>query len=458
MTRLRQHDQRRTGRGHAACRAGAFSLLELMIGIVILGLGMVMVATMFPVAWGRARMLGEFTVERAITGNAHAIVGSLVRVSGPSGIGSSFESDLLFKSQIPPGDTSLPFLPLVPIAECPAFASDTFVHALNLENVQVVDRKFITEDLWRRNGGLLDLAFGSFVGFPVVETSFFQKRISFLERIYPPMGVRDNVNPATGVFIGDDDRWDDALATRRHCWAVFYRLRELMSYDPAGPGAPGSVRSFDMYYVTLRRGQSSFRYARQDAAISSLPNPCTLFAPLAVPAAMGPDNDVMFPIPWRVQVEFPGNLVLKASASGIPTEIEVPAQGASAKTQALLVPMFQRGTRFIDTISGQVYRVMDRRVSAAADKATLTLDREVFIEDIDLPIVFAGDPWSTMCGVGACDFFVNANLMPPELIRTVWVFPPPVELRAKDDDPLVFNGSQPVIGINVRTLNVAPTN
>ncbi len=36
-------------------RVTAFSLMELMIGIVILGLGLVMVATMFPVAWTRAR-------------------------------------------------------------------------------------------------------------------------------------------------------------------------------------------------------------------------------------------------------------------------------------------------------------------------------------------------------------------------------------------------------------------
>ena len=41
-----------------------------MIGITILGLGMVMVATIFPVAWNRARTLSEYTVQRTVIAGA----------------------------------------------------------------------------------------------------------------------------------------------------------------------------------------------------------------------------------------------------------------------------------------------------------------------------------------------------------------------------------------------------
>ena len=44
----------------------AFSLAELMIAIVILGLGLLMVAGMFPVGWIKARELAEYTTSQSI--------------------------------------------------------------------------------------------------------------------------------------------------------------------------------------------------------------------------------------------------------------------------------------------------------------------------------------------------------------------------------------------------------
>ncbi len=417
----------------------AFSLLELMIGIVILGFGLVMVATMFPVAWSRARTLSQYTVERAITDNAHTTVRALVRVSGPSRIASSFESDLLFRPNLSVVDLDVPATPLVPIAACAAFPTDTSVHALNLENIQVPDRKFVNEDTWLREGGDLDIAFLNIIG-PAIEQSFFYKRISFHERLFPPMDRRSSED-----FTVADARWDDALDTRRFSWSVLYRLREMVPFDPAGTSAPGSTRSFDMYYVTLRRGQSTFRYARQDPGFT--PDPCDLTVSPVPPAAMDPDKDVMFPVPWRVQVEFPDDLELAISASGIPTEIKVPPDGGSFDDSEtlMLIQMFQRGTRFIDEINGQVYEVIEQRVSSAADKATLTLDREVLFDDLHIP---NADPRCEPCD--------DAQLIDQELLRTVWVFPPPVEPRAAANAPVIFNGSPPAVAIVVRTLSVAP--
>src|SRR5262249_36903096 len=55
-----------------------FSLVEMMIAIVILGLGLIMVATMFPVAWDRARKLNEQSLTPNVTANAKINLSSIL--------------------------------------------------------------------------------------------------------------------------------------------------------------------------------------------------------------------------------------------------------------------------------------------------------------------------------------------------------------------------------------------
>lgn len=171
---------------------------------------------------------------------------------------------------------------------------------------------------------------------------------------------------------------------------------------------------------------------------------------------MDSDEDVMFPVPWRVQVEFLETppLLSRDAPSGIPTEIVVPPleiPTTDPAVRAMLVQMFPAGARFIDEVTGQVYRVVKRRVTGDnAEQAFLTLDREVCIEDINLS---PNDP--------RCQGFCASNVLdyPCDLLRTVWVFPPPVEAARAGTgrDILVFQGSQPVVDIEVRTLRVAPS-
>ena len=436
----------------------AFSLLELMIGIVILGFGLVMVATMFPVAWSRARTLSQYTVERAITENAHTTVRALVRVSSVSRNVTSFEGDPLCD----PGIDGVVSASDKAISACGGVRSDDRVHALHMENVQIANRRFADENPWKladpgdpgdRLVYLGDRDDGELVGQDVVEQSFFRKRISFHERLFPPMSRRQEVDPLTGEFTGADERWDNELDTRRFCWAVFHRLRAPVVDDSSGTKINcvtdelGGARSFDMYYVTLRRGQSTFRYARQDPGFT--PNPCDLTISPVPPAALDPDKDVMFPVPWRVQVQFRDEFAFDDVPTGIPTEIDVPPDGGSFDDSETLmfIQMFQRGTRFIDEINGQVYEVIEQRVSSATgkDKATLTLDREVLFDDLHIP---NADPRCEPCD--------DTQLIDLELLRTVWVFPPPVEPRSAADAPVIFNGSPPTVAIDIRTLSVAP--
>lgn len=422
-----------------------------MIGIVILGLGLVMVATMFPVAWTRARTLNEYTVQRVITNGAHATVKSLVRVSGPSieafpnaKDASSFLGDLICDR-----------LNQVPISACPAFPSDTWVHPLNLENILVTppgDDPFVSENLWEMQDpdGVLryygDPDTGELSGDDVVENSYFRRQLTFHQRIYPPMPRL----PA-GASSAKKDAWYDHLATRRFCSAVFHRLRTRISGTCTELQGLGATRSFDMYYVTLRRPRPTNRYARQDPDF--VPNPCDLTQDPVIPHPMEADTDLMFPVPWRVQVQFLRKPPLgsRDNATGIPTEIKVPPPGITdTGTKVMLVHMFPSGARFIDEVTGDVFRVIKRRLTGNnADEAILTLDREVFLEDITLN---AGD---TRCGVH-CE-----NDRWEHYVRTVWVFPPAVQsdsgARRRAGGALTFQGSQPVVSIEVRTLNIAPT-
>ncbi len=431
---------------HSKRHRPAFSLMELMIGIIILGLGMVMVATIFPVGWSQARILREYTVHKAVTANAHATVKSLVRVSSPTFNASSFLGDLVYDPHDPddPSDDT-------PISTCPDYyeqIGDTWVHALNLENIQVAPRRFLSEDPWHIQAPQLAL---DALDLPdeLVESSFFRKQISFHQRVYPPLEILPN-----DADDAQKRRWDDALATRRFCWTVFHRLREVI--DPNDLDATGNIRAFDVYFVTLRRPNPTYRYARQNP--TSVPDACNLTnlaGGAVVPTTRPPDDDVMFPVPWRVQVEFPATLLHKedpvtgdSNATGIPTEIMVPPPELSATPQALTMwgQMFPTGTRFIDEITGEIYRVVKRRVTGDnAEQAHLTLDREVFLEYINLDM---GDP---RCGVG-CEFAPYQHLL-----RTVWIFPPSVQATRAKGNILVFEGSQPVVDIEVQALKIPPT-
>ncbi len=440
-------------------RAG-FSLVELMIAIVILGLGLVMVATMFPVAWGRARDLGEFTQQRSITPVADNLAKALLHSPGPSvptlptSVGISFAGDLIYNEQIPG-----------PVANSPTiWPSDTWVHALNMENIRVENPAFVAEDPWQIELALDPMDPGRNLDQSVIETSYWNPQISAYQRLHPPLRqrrniainspLRNNTNDPTADFIGSDNNWHDRLATRRFAWAIFHRQQSVIGANPDTAAAEAaSDRVLDMFYVTLRRPQPTSRYARQDSA-AGLPNPYDITIPPVTPGAMDPDADVTLPVAWRVQIELPNTIVPRfdnlgnSSATNIPTVVQVPPEAFSGTAPAarMLVTMFPRGTKFIDEITGEVYNVTRARVEEPfGEKTFLTLDREIVLEDIDLPNTDA------RCGVCVPNL-LDLN----ELVRTVWVFPPPVQEREPGNSYPVFSGSTPVVDIEVQTITVIP--
>ncbi len=472
---------------HQACAwcsdGRAFSLVEMMIAIVILGLGLIMVATMFPVAWDRARTLSEHTIEQSTTAAARATLEALLRPAGvrmvaikdpsdgppfeePAIHSGSLAGDLFYDRQLAkefisenkPEDAFCSIL----------LYSDTRVHALNMWNVRLSNGQTVAEDPWRLEQvtNLLDPAYPP-CDDPEKDVNLsdrFRQQASFY---FPQVNVADRSYPPL------DDRWRDLLSNRKFFWAALHRLRQ-----PAGPARPrtppaitpeqslelvveaaaaiGSTRNFDLYYVTLRRTQSTHRYARQNDQL--VPDPYKFERPAVPvsPAALNGDNDVLLPVAWRVQVELPSSLAYRSAPDDspkrpthVPSEIRVPPDTIAGKPAAMLVSMFPSGTTFVDELEGHIYRVTRRRiVDANGEKAVLTLDREIVQEDIDIS---EGDPHCEEC----TDSDWNNPPDPEELLRSVWVFPPPVD-RTLGSDTVLFDGPSPVVAIEVRTLSISP--
>jgi len=166
----------------------------------------------------------------------------------------------------------------------------------------------------------------------------------------------------------------------------------------------------------------------------------------------------MLPEPWRIQIQFPNSVASGSGdgTSGIPTEVQVPppalaeAAGASDAEMIMLSEMIQKGAEIIDEINGQVYRVVKRRLNPDGNGYVLTLDREVTLEDLEQGL--SQDPNVPR----PCDACVRDQLDDEERLRTVWVFPPPVVAERIGDGIVAFDGPQPVIGIETRTIEMTP--
>jgi len=472
----------------------AFSLAELMIAITILGIGLLVVAAVFPIAWGKARDLAEHATSSTCTETAEITVKLLARVdSATDGRNfTSFAGDYLVETATTSGlegwDNPAPMLP-----------HDTRVHALTLQNLLTVTEAgsspLVTNEGWR----LIDAVSNEYYdlnkpedperdysgdndGTPIVQQWYgprkdeedepdYHPQVRFHERMYP--SVDPYPDPQT-ADPEDIDAWNARLDTRRYCWSVFHRLNERLNEDVpddvAEPGffaarrlAAGQPRMFTMYYVTLCRTRGQ-RFARQDAFELGRDPP--EIRALEHDAGNEP-TDVKFPSPWLVPIRMPevasDNRQLNCRVDdpdrnddddvaprGVPTDVLVELEeGRGDDFREFFAP----GTQFIDSVSGAVYRVVKRRLNdeefdddrfdheqSAKLEAMLTLDREIFLEelqDLVLDIETGHDTRGS-----------------PEDERWVWVFPPAIERI--DLDEWLVDGPSPVVAIDVRSLVIRP--
>ena len=440
----------------------AISLAEMLIAIVVLGLGLIMVATLFPVSWTRARRLLESNNKAYATSAAQTTVRLLARVDGkfkPDGTvieAFSFKGDQILYWHSDP--TRFQF-----------FNPDARVHAMNMQNIRFEDesRAFVAEYPWADSPDFDVRDQVYLCGGPdvveiltVPEATYFQPQIRLYERVYPPLPPRPNElnsdnSPPSRI-------WDSLLDGRRFAWTVFHKLptQYVLQVRVGGVCAPPGMggeyiekpRKFTMYYATLRRTNPTQRFARQDWDAEFMPDPGNRAVAVAV-RALAADEDMILPVPWRVQITLGQDSIELPPGRGIPTEVgvnvdlDVPTNPL-APNLGFTAQMFRRGTVFIDELSGQVYRVQSRRLVNEDDpdnlQAFLTLDKEILLTQSEVD-----------------DFFPpNENLDDEERLRVVWVFPAAVNRVAggrKAGDPLIFDGPQPVVGIDVRSLTVEPS-
>ena len=460
----------------------AFSLAELMIAIVILGLGLLVAAAMFPIAWGKARDLAEHTTVEGVTAAAEAAVKLALRVDSAADCTNytSFAGDYV-------AETSNAY-------ESPFFmsSSDTWVHPLTVENILItphpsrpspilpepnwilsqVVRKSLGYDLSVSyvlqpddpnlltvcpNGGLNDST-GAPVGW------YAKPQILFQERVFPPVGPW--VDPTTGAQ--EAARWNSLVDTRVYGWTAFHKLNEPIAHPICAPPCASGTqqmadflaarkeaairpRVFTMYYVTLRRGVGQ-RFACQDESQFAADPPVIK----AHPHQPSNPTDSKFPAPWLVPLKTPDpiasppelNLRLDPTSNnvprGVPTEVTLEVNDQDDDFRQF----FPVGAQFIDHVNGEVYRVVNRRFddSAVPKKAFLTLDREIFIEDTRDPIREPNPPYNELPPTAGNE---NRN-------RYVWVFPPSIEARSTPNDPVLVEGRSPVVDIVVRSLTIQP--
>ncbi|MCK4658677.1 MAG: prepilin-type N-terminal cleavage/methylation domain-containing protein [Phycisphaerae bacterium] len=469
----------------AAHNTRAFSLAELMIAIAILGMGLLLVASMFPIAWGKARDLSEYTTAISCAETASVTVKLLTRVDSPE------ESDLSPDPPIINNYTSFAGDYVVETGNDNAIAiaiaySDTFVHFLTTENMLTTipsasdPEVIIPDEGWRLMNVRIPEKSYDLSEDPDLEKYLGQwydtPQVLLHQRVFPAM----DPYPDPDVVPPPDDRidtWLERLGARRFCWAVFHRSNEAIQHpqvDDSDPhpwakfvkqrrAAACKSRLFTMYYVTLRRGKGQ-RFIRQDAAAMEKLN-----AIKALSHEPDEPNDVRLPSPWLVPIKTPNpdinnpaNRCLNfrvpsnpppaaamANRSdvvprGVPSEVLVEVNAASEDYREFFPP----GTQFIDSINGNVYKVAKRRMKddgfdddrfdddpSATQEAILTLDCEIYMEGLFDPRI------DTHTG----------NQKPgtvPVAERYVWVFPPAIERI--DKDAWVVQGSSPVVAIHSR--------
>ncbi len=412
-----------------------FSMAELMIAIVILGLGMLMVATMFPVAWTRARDMSEFTTQTTVGNNGAFVMEMQTVVTLPDG---SVTSPSFIGDVDPATDSARdPALPLV--------------HQVHMWN------QFATNP---GGTGAYKVEYEASDDYGAGWTDIS------MDTLHVPAGITPPYHPYTAVntMIGLEDRvlpplpprpvdtslppelrthWDETVATRRFLWAAFNRF-------DVTPTRRADVRSLTMYYVTLRRPESTNRYARQDPAAG-------VGLATRQPVALASTEDVRFPVPWLIHLDVRGNWdstipgpQVALDPTGIPSE----AIAGGDSESKLIAQMLQKDSMLIDRLTGAVYTVKSHRYTKTGSdydyKAVVTLDREVQVADLD-PLA---------SGVVQVDMTADAAdpTAPVDTtngtIRPFWTFPPPIE-RFGDGD-FVFSGKQPVVGVEIRPLVKRP--
>ena len=488
----------RRGRSPVA-RRSAFSLAEMMIAVVILGIGLLITSSMFPIAWYKARDVAEFTNVTAAT-DAADVSTELFFKTAPY---ASWQSRFFPGDWYPP----ISFSTAADDSDATLFP-DTHVHAYNLGNYLVgyleeevdpfepTETIMVSDQTWTLDDILYDSLSDPNVVQNVKANELYLAEIKPNARVVPPIDARPTPDDADDVL---DNLWYEKFNNRRYCWSVLYRFSDMPGIDGNVTDSPwfgcrqivtgcdtaatqlrdrlNGSRRLSIYYVTMKRPVGA-RYARQVGytrvgASGSWP----VTARLDQPRARPPAEDVLLPSPWRIQATL---LTVPADREAVPTG--VPSE--IAVDDEVLFSMLQVDSTLIDDRTGQVFTITARRdVENQPNQAVFTLNAEYTGRDIyaadytpfpadagpfSLPRTALNVNWIAYWDFQHClrdkdcsdpdstNFDLDTYWEDEPEIRTYWIFPPPVEATRLSNGVPLFEDSQPVVGVEVRQMVIEP--
>lgn len=478
-----------------ACTRRGFSLIELMIATVILGIGLVMVATIFPVAVSQTRDAVQKSVVQSVADTAiqtlrvklrtsHAInpsTGNLIPGStnlpgdrpyysdggGFGNIRSNGLTDLTTITE-PTGPSSYDTNPTMiglETLESPHTRGFRVIRYVNMANPPDPDDKDGTVKFVRRGGILFDSPFEAILE-PHIPNQFnggtaagqaygdnsdnntpywwtgppsipprigTTPKIDVLDLVYPPIEPRWVEEPLNNSPGNGFPRYQDLVraAGRRYCWIAL----GAPTTGAAGNGAlPYQVRLFVMF-----RSELTARYPEQ-----------TFVAGFVLrhiqPSPLPTNDDTLFPQPWLVKFDD------MALATGFHTNYtaESVSMDAVMGGTALLPPgtiictkevgdLLPAGSIFVDFELGRAHTVL-RNMAEPTNPDDLR--RLIVAPDSELNALNApgGSPVDGM------------KVHYPDFPDYAWVIPPPIVRTGGGRLDFYFEGASPVVAVVSATL------
>ncbi len=279
----------------------AFSLMEVLLSVTILALGMIFVATQFPMGLANAREVAEKTQTIINEHNTTVQTELNIRTFDPCYIGNG---DLII-------DTSTPTLPTPSTLPLPLL---TRVRFLCQPNIRIDSDDFVMDDPTDNAFDILPTidfnydkpATGTGVKNEVPNNIFLYDSSNTTDTlsaenygtvVYPPV-TRDD--PAVQAYLDLPNVADITTITEQEWAGAIYDTALERNYATATLYRSMGNRTLRLYNFTLRISNKNLRYPVQDISTAN---------PYEFPEPYADTEDRKFPIPWRVDLD-PSNPIV----------------------------------------------------------------------------------------------------------------------------------------------------
>jgi len=421
-----------------------------MIAIIILGIGLVMVATIFPIALQQTAESIELSTAPAVADQAVATLKARLatwndfrnrrdpetgRLIGdgiifPDGAATQAEAENettlaareqsdwpndAFNATAQPGFFPIPCDNFLRLPNQTDTLANYFTNNLVLAENRIDGFPDTDQEIAR-------LVSESLPNANQARPGFIKTKITAFDRVYPPAeryradgtGLTPPGNPMEHRFITESAR-------RRYTWRAFARRTNT----PADQPSPANVgqRVFQVVIFVLKRSEPALRFPGQ-AYPGNFPNGDPLI--LATPGTGPPARDTLYPQPWLVLFDSDG-LIDQLTVTDPDANYATGQIRCFNEVSRLLSP----GSIFIDFATGSPHKVLSRTLGPVGGFNVLQL---------------GPDPSSPAWDAAANG---NAGGLSDVGAQFAWIFPPAYDLSTDR-----FTSDSPVVGVFSTTITV----